>query len=114
MSTNKNLSFINEKFLETYYLSFTCIIVSVLPFGSQSLTYLLSGFLHKKFASYRQICNAMLKTQVLESSVKSPAIVIWSWVTLGKLHMSRKLAHLFFHGKKMEPAVQKYPALSIK
>ena len=46
--------------------------------------------------------------------VESPAMVIPSWVTLGKLHMSCKLAHPLFHGKKMESAVQKYPALSIK
>ena len=51
MSINKILNFINEKFVEIHFLSFTYIIASVLPFGSQSLKYLLSGFLHKKFAS---------------------------------------------------------------
>ena len=51
MSINKILSFINDKFVEIHFLSFTYAIASVLPLGSQSLKYLLSGSLHKKFAS---------------------------------------------------------------
>lgn len=39
MSINKILGFINEKFVEIHFLSFTYVIASVLPFGSQSLIF---------------------------------------------------------------------------